>query len=78
MTNLYGNERFDVYCENAAWVGSGRYKATNDRITLTFDLLSRRDQVVKHPAPLDMTFEGKGNELVLKWRDADLVWKRHL
>ena len=76
--NLYGNERFDVFCENAAWVGAGKYRASGDRITFDFHVLSRREHVVKHPAPLEMTFEGKGNELALRWRDTDLVWKRRL
>lgn len=78
VTNLYGNERFDVICEKGSWIGSGKYKATSDQIRLDFLLLTRSNQVVKHPAPLEMTYEGRGNELGMTWREMNFTWKRHL
>jgi hypothetical protein len=78
VTNLYGNQRFDLFCEREAWVGSGRYEATGDRLRLDFDVLTRRGHMVGKPAPIEMTYEGRGNELALKWRELNLTWRRHL
>lgn len=78
MTNLYGNQRFDVFCEKGSWVGSGRYDATGDRIRLDFLLMTRDGQVVKHPAPLEFTYEGRGNELALSWRETKMTWQRRM
>ena len=78
MTNLYGNGRFDVYCTEAEWVGAGRYHHSSDSLRLDFDVLTRRGRKVLRPAPLEMQMVGRGNELDLRWREVELVWRRRV
>jgi hypothetical protein len=76
-TKIYSNGKFEVACKDNSWVAAGRYDYDGKRLTLNYDWLTHRGEMVKNPQPVHYTIEGAGNRIGLTSSEgATYVWNR--
>jgi hypothetical protein len=63
---MFGSGAFDLVCANDAWIGAGRYDRTGEKLVFRYEALARKDEVVRDPPNLELTYVGRGNTLELR------------
>jgi hypothetical protein len=79
-TKLYSDRSFELACKGGnEWHGGGRYERQGNRLRFQFEILAKRSVVMDRlPDAIDLYFEGKGNELVVRATPEDhaKTWRR--